>query len=97
MGGVHGTPSGDLSMHGISPSGEVHWNLSANELIDLAIARGEGVLSAHGALVTETGDRTGRSPNDKFIVDEPSVSGDINWGDVNVSTDEATFQRMRAW
>ena len=96
MGGVHGTPSGDLSMHGISPSGEVHWNLSANELIDLAIARGEGVLSAHGALVTETGDRTGRSPNDKFIVDEPSVSGDINWGDVNVSTDEATFQRMRA-
>ncbi|MGB0611313.1 MAG: phosphoenolpyruvate carboxykinase (ATP), partial [Poseidonia sp.] len=96
MGGVHGTPSGDLAKHGISPSGDVYWNLSAKELIDLAVARGEGVLSAHGALVTETGERTGRSPNDKFIVDEPSISEDVNWGDVNVSTDLATFERMRA-
>jgi len=95
MGGVHGTPSGDLAKHGISPSGDVYWNLSAKELIDLAVARGEGVLSAHGALVTETGERTGRSPNDKFIVDEPSISEDVNWGDVNVSTDLATFERMR--
>ena len=54
------------------------------------------MLSAHGALVTETGERTGRSPNDKFIVDEASVSSDINWGDVNVSTDLDTFSRMRA-
>ena len=95
MGGVFGTPSGDLGHHGISPGGSVYWNLPADELVALAVERGEGVLSAHGALVTETGERTGRSPNDKFIVDEPSVSSDINWGDVNVSTDLDTFTRMR--
>src|SRR5210317_444108 len=96
MGGIVGTPSGDLQQHGISPSGTVYWNLAAGDLINLAVERNEGVLSAHGALVTETGERTGRSPNDKFIVDEPSVSEDINWGDVNVSTDTATFEKMRA-
>ena len=96
MGGVHGTPSGDLGKYGITPSGEVYWNLAAGDLINLAVSRGEGTLSAHGALVTETGERTGRSPNDKFIVDEATVSDDINWGDVNVSTDLETFERMRA-
>ena len=96
MGGIVGTPSGNLEQHGITPSGSVYWNLPAEDLINLAIQRGEGFLSAHGALVTETGERTGRSPNDKYIVDEPSVSNDINWGDVNVSTDEGTFKRMRA-
>ena len=55
MGGVHGTPSGDLKKYGITPSGEVYWNLAAGDLINLAVSRGEGNLSAHGALVTETG------------------------------------------
>jgi len=96
MGSHFGKQSGDLSDHGLNPSGDVHWNLETTDLIAMAVERGEGVLSAHGALVTETGERTGRSPNDKYIVDEPSVSSDINWGDVNVSTDEATFERMRA-
>ena len=96
MGGTLGTPSGSLEQHGLSPTGTVYWNLGATELIALAVERGEGMLSAHGALVTETGERTGRSPNDKFIVDEASVSSDINWGDVNVSTDLDTFTRMRA-
>ena len=96
MGGTVGIPSGDLNEHGITPHGTVYWNLEATDLVALAIERNEGILSAHGALVTETGERTGRSPNDKYIVDEPTVSGDVNWGDVNVSTDAATFDRMRA-
>ncbi|MDG1537852.1 MAG: phosphoenolpyruvate carboxykinase (ATP), partial [Candidatus Poseidoniaceae archaeon] len=96
MADAHGTPTGDLSSYGITPAGEVYWNQAAPTLIELAVARGEGVYSAHKALVTETGERTGRSPNDKFIVDEPSTTGDINWGDVNVSTDAETFVRMRA-
>ena len=96
MGGTYGTPSGSLEQHGITPSGDVYWNLSGEELVQLAVDRGEGVFSAHGALVTDTGERTGRSPNDKFIVKEPSVANDVNWGKVNVSTDVATFERMRA-
>ena len=91
-----GTPSGDLAAHGIQTDAIIHWNLDNMTLIDLAVARGEGVLSAHGALVTETGERTGRSPNDKFIVDEDSTNRDVNWGDVNISTDAETFSRIKA-
>ena len=96
MPATHGSISGDLSQHGLAPQGDVHWNLNAAQLIELAVERGEGVFSAHRALVTETGERTGRSPNDKFIVEESSTSEDINWGDVNVSTDLATFTALRA-
>ena len=96
MAETYGEPSGDLENHGLKCSGNTHWNLSAKDLIDLAVQRKEGVFSAHKALVTETGERTGRSPNDKFIVDEPTTSSDVNWGDVNISTDSATFDRMRA-
>ena len=85
-----------LSAHGINANGDVHWNLNTDVLIDISLSKNEGVLSAHGALVTETGERTGRSPNDKFIVDEESTNTDVNWGNVNISTDVATFERLRA-
>jgi phosphoenolpyruvate carboxykinase (ATP) len=96
MANTVGTPSGDLAAHGIHTDANIHWNLDNMKLIDLAVERGEGVLSAHNALVTETGERTGRSPNDKFIVDEDSTNQDVNWGDVNISTDAETFERMKA-
>ena len=92
----HGAVSGDLSPLGLAPAGDVFWNLTATELVDLAVTRNEGQFSAHNALVTETGERTGRSPNDKFIVDEETTTEDVNWGDVNVSTDAESFQKMRA-
>ena len=85
-----------LVAHGLTPSGEVHWNLEAPELIDMAAAAGEGVLSAHGVLVTRTGSRTGRSPNDRFIVREPATEDDVWWGEVNVPTTYEVFKRMRA-
>ena len=91
MAEVLGSHHGDLSVHGLKCSGDIHWNLSVEDLVELAVSRGEGVYSAHKALVTETGDRTGRSPNDKYIVDEPTTNSDVNWGDVNVSTDMVTL------
>ena len=91
---VDAHPAG-LALHGMEPVGDVHWNLPVETLVEMAVNRGEGVYSAHKALVTETGDRTGRSPNDKYIVDEPTISNDVNWGDVNISTNTETFNKMR--
>jgi phosphoenolpyruvate carboxykinase (ATP) len=49
-----------LEAHGIVSSGTIHWNLETPTLVKISVERNEGILSAHGALVTETGDRTGR-------------------------------------
>ena len=95
MANVVGAPSGDLAESGIVTDATVYWNLDNMTLIDLAVEREEGFLTSDGALVTETGERTGRSPNDKFIVDEPTTSQDVNWGDVNISTDKAVFDRLK--
>ena len=61
----------------------IHTDLGSAELIEFSLKRGEGHLSNTGALVATTGARTGRSPADRFIVDEPSSSNDIEWGTVN--------------
>ena len=60
-----------------------HRNLSTPQLVEAAIARGEGRLSADGALVALTGARTGRSPRDKFTVEDNETQARIAWGKVN--------------
>lgn len=64
-------------------SKQTHKNPSTAQLVEFALARGEGVLTANGALVAKTGERTGRSPNDRFIVKEASSENEIDWGAVN--------------
>ncbi len=71
-----------------------HVNLSSAELVERAVARGEGRLSANGALVVKTGLRTGRSPKDRYIVDEPSTSSQIDWGNVNQPFDAGKFNAL---
>ena len=83
-----------LDKHGIAPQGTVHWNYLLPDLISHAIRRGEGRLSAHGAFVSNTLPRTGRSPNDKFIVKEVSSQDKIWWGKFNKPTEHATFEYM---
>jgi phosphoenolpyruvate carboxykinase (ATP) len=76
-------PGGDsLAAVGIGGGTAVHWNLAAAPLYEHALRRGEGVLSATGALSVETGRHTGRSPRDKFVVREPAAA-DVWWGEVN--------------
>ncbi len=68
-------------------------NLPAAELTARALARGEGILAANGALVVRTGLRTGRSPADRFIVDEPEASA-VAWSDVNQKCSPEQFDRL---
>jgi len=72
-----------LGKLGLKSFGNVYRNLSVPVLVEHAVKRGEGKLANNGALNVLTGKYTGRSPNDKFIVDEPSVRGEIMWGEVN--------------
>lgn len=59
---------------------QVHQNLSPAKLIEISLARENTVLTSSGALRVTTGKYTGRSPNDKFIVESPTVSEQIFWG-----------------
>jgi phosphoenolpyruvate carboxykinase (ATP) len=72
-----------LAEQGLAPAGAVHWNLVTPELVQAAVQRGEGTLADMGPFVAVTAPHTGRSPNDKFIVREPSSEGDVDWGKVN--------------
>ncbi len=74
--------------------GTVHRNLSQSKLVEYALARGEGVLTEGGALRASTGKYTGRSPNDKFVVDTAAVHGDIWWGPVNRPFEPDKFDRL---
>ncbi len=64
-------------------AGRVHRNLPPAKLVELALERGEGTLAANGALVARTGERTGRSPNDRFVVEERWAKKHVCWGSVN--------------
>ena len=85
-----------LEKQGLRPSGEVHWNLVAPELMLAAARRGEGEFADMGPFVAVTSPHTGRSPNDKFVVREPATEGDIDWGKVNQPYSAAHFETLLA-
>jgi phosphoenolpyruvate carboxykinase (ATP) len=72
-----------LDAHGLAPSGEAHWNLTTAELYEHTLRADAGTLAGGGSLVVNTAPNTGRSPKDKFIVEEPGAKDRIWWGPVN--------------
>jgi len=68
-----------------------HTNCCPAELMEFVIKRGEGQLAANGCVVVNTGERSGRSPKDKFLVEHPDSRDNIDWGKVNQPITEAQF------
>jgi phosphoenolpyruvate carboxykinase (ATP) len=86
----------DLRGQGLINPGRIFANLTSPVLVEQALARGEGLLTDHGALVAYTGARTGRSPRDRFVVKEPTSQADVWWGPVNKPMEQAAFDRLLA-
>ena len=86
---------------GLDNLGNVFWNLTPAELVEDTIILGQGVLSDTGALCIETGEFTGRSPKDRFVVCDALTEQTVWWGDVNIKFDESKFtalyNRMKAY
>ncbi len=85
---------GGLEDHGIHNINAAWWNLGAPQLIEHAVQRREGTLAENGALVVRTGQFTGRSPKDKFIVRDETTDQQVQWGPVNQAMSEANFDRL---
>ena len=83
-----------LRDHKIGNINNLYWNLSAPTLYEEALMRGEGQIAQFGPFIVETGPHTGRSPNDKFIVEQSSSRDKISWGKVNRPIAEEYFDRV---
>ncbi|MFZ9395356.1 MAG: phosphoenolpyruvate carboxykinase [Erythrobacter sp.] len=85
-----------LSSQGIETSATIHANLGTPQLVEHALANGEGLLAKHGPLVVETGAHTGRSAKDKFIVRDAETENTVWWGKVNAAMEPAHFAALKA-
>ena len=74
----------------------VNYSLSPTELIDKALQRKEGVLTATGALMVDTGNFTGRSPKDRYLVKDDITKDTVWWGDINIPISTAHFEQLYA-
>ena len=85
----------DDPRHPIRTQATVHWNLVAPQLVEAAVARGEGRLANDGPLVDETGPHTGRSVKDRFIVRDETTEATVWWGKSNQDMAPDAFGRLR--
>ena len=89
-------PEIGLQAQGIETRATLHWNLVTARLIETAVARGEGKLSADGPLVVETGEHTGRSAQDKFMVRDDTTRDTVWWGKTNKPMSSDDFAALKA-
>jgi len=81
----------NIGLHHVSAA---HWNLSPADLVEECIVRREGQLTDTGALAADTGEFTGRSPKDRFIVKDPITDNTVWWGDVNIPFSPENFDHL---
>ena len=90
-----GVPSNyDLDRHGLRNLNMAYWNLTTPALVERIVTRREGILAHEGAIVARTGQHTGRSPNDKFLVCCQEDNENIWWGKVNKPLEVEKFNRL---
>ncbi|MCB0557524.1 MAG: phosphoenolpyruvate carboxykinase (ATP) [Phaeodactylibacter sp.] len=87
-------PAADLGSLGIRRVKNAYWNLSPEALMEETLKREQGVLAHCGALAIETGEFTGRSPMDRFIVKDENTAGSVDWGPINKPIDPQYFQQL---
>jgi len=83
-----------LENFGISHLGAVHENLPPARLVETSIRRREGMIAGNGSLVARTGKRTGRSPKDRFIIENELTRGAVDWGAVNQPFESSKFEKI---
>ena len=85
-----------IENHGLNPKKTVRWNLTPAQTYEVSLDRGDGRIAHMGGFAAVTAPHTGRSPNDKFTVKEPSTEDSIDWGSVNVPMSPEHFAALRA-
>ncbi len=83
-----------LGEHGIRNINIAYWNLGTAQLLEHAVRRREGLFATGGSYVVRTGQFTGRSPRDKFIVRDETTENNVQWGPVNQPMTPAAFDRL---
>ena len=84
-----------LLVFGLSTNNGIHYQLSPEELVEQTILRGEGVMNNTGALCIRTGEFTGRSPKDKFIVKDSVTENSVDWNNFNIPIEERYFHQLQ--
>ncbi len=87
-------PLANLDSVGIKNYKTAYWNLTPEELIEHSIRKGMGQLADSGALVIYTGEFTGRSPDDRFIVKDSLTASKVHWGKVNIPFEPRKFDQL---
>ena len=89
-----GIPGKQLKVAGLNLRSSIHYQLSSEKLIEYTLKNNQGVLNDTGALVIKTGEFTGRSPKDRFIVNDELTAGTVDWGNFNIPISENYFERI---
>jgi len=88
------SPKANLADLGLGNVAAIYWNLTPAELVEEAILRGDGELTDTGAFTVDTGEFTGRSPKDKFVVCDAETENSVWWGDINIKFDPEKFDKL---
>jgi phosphoenolpyruvate carboxykinase (ATP) len=88
-------PTEKLLQMGFSDATNIHYQLQPDELTEQTVLRGQGVLNDTGALCIKTGEFTGRSPQDKFIVKDRLTESTVHWNNFNIPIDEKYYQQLK--